>query len=78
MLTIFHVSGLYHNLNSSITQSIFLAYGRTPMSCVALRDSLFIDPYGNICIILDEKAAHYRDLTKVCRGRHETLLEEYV
>ena len=102
-LTIFHVGGLYHNLNSPIKlgkldigvalrdiavcrkygsadgfpidvvrniylhySKHFLAYGRAPMSCVALRDSLFIDPYGNIhpCIILGEKVAHYRDLTK--------------
>lgn len=102
-LTIFHVGGLYHNLNSSIKldkldmeaalrdiaacrkygstdgfpmdvvrniylhySKHFLAYGRAPMSCVALRDSLFIDPYGNIhpCIILGEKVTHYRDLTK--------------
>jgi len=44
----------------------FLAHGRAPMSCVALRDSLFIDPYGDIhpCIILNEKVAHYQDLTK--------------
>ena len=44
----------------------FLVHGKAPISCVALKNSLFIDPYGNVhpCIMLSENIMHYRDLTR--------------
>ena len=43
----------------------FLVHNRSPISCVASKHSLFIDPYGDIypCIILNDKLTNYRKIS---------------
>jgi len=41
----------------------YILDGRAPLLCVALRNSLFLDPYGNVypCIILEHKIGNLRN-----------------
>ncbi|HVP26906.1 MAG TPA: radical SAM protein [Candidatus Bathyarchaeia archaeon] len=41
----------------------YISEGAVPLQCVALRNSLFLDPYGNVypCVILEQKIDNLRD-----------------
>jgi MoaA/NifB/PqqE/SkfB family radical SAM enzyme len=41
----------------------YISEGSAPLQCIALRNSLFLDPYGNVfpCVILEQKIGNLRD-----------------